>query len=137
MDSLTPREQSTLIFAIGLILCLIFSYFIFSESNTNYLFMIWGFSSICFSILITYVFIFQTENLSQIQGRTYRNIIRSNSFRPNIIRPSKMKKKTRMEGRCSFCNTKTLMGFTCSYCGNYYCTDHRLPEKHECTGLYR
>jgi hypothetical protein len=29
------------------------------------------------------------------------------------------------------------MPFTCHYCGQQFCTDHRLPEKHRCAGLTR
>jgi len=28
------------------------------------------------------------------------------------------------------------MPFKCQYCGEYFCAEHRLPEKHECPGLY-
>lgn len=27
------------------------------------------------------------------------------------------------------------MSFTCRYCGEKYCSEHRLPEKHDCKGL--
>lgn len=27
------------------------------------------------------------------------------------------------------------MNFTCKYCGEKYCSEHRLPENHDCTGL--
>lgn len=33
---------------------------------------------------------------------------------------------------CEFCGTKTPMPFTCSYCGQKVCEDHRLPENHKC-----
>lgn len=29
------------------------------------------------------------------------------------------------------------MPFRCNYCGSYFCTEHRLPEFHGCTGLQR
>jgi Zn-dependent protease len=29
------------------------------------------------------------------------------------------------------------MPFRCNYCGGYYCAEHRLPEKHNCTGTYQ
>lgn len=37
---------------------------------------------------------------------------------------------------CKKCG-KELSGlpFTCRYCGAQFCTDHRLPENHECQGL--
>lgn len=27
------------------------------------------------------------------------------------------------------------LGYTCSKCGEEFCTKHRLPESHDCTGL--
>lgn len=35
---------------------------------------------------------------------------------------------------CSECGEKS-MSFKCHYCGEKYCSEHRLPEKHDCTGL--
>lgn len=29
------------------------------------------------------------------------------------------------------------MPFRCNYCGSYFCSEHRLPEFHDCTGLHR
>ncbi len=29
------------------------------------------------------------------------------------------------------------MPFRCKYCGGYFCSDHRLPEMHNCKGLYQ
>lgn len=35
---------------------------------------------------------------------------------------------------CSECG-KQSMSFTCRYCGEKYCSEHRLPENHDCGGL--
>lgn len=35
---------------------------------------------------------------------------------------------------CSECG-KQSMSFTCRYCGEKYCSEHRLPENHDCDGL--
>jgi membrane associated rhomboid family serine protease len=35
---------------------------------------------------------------------------------------------------CSECGKQT-MAFTCHYCGEKFCSEHRLPEKHDCDGL--
>lgn len=35
---------------------------------------------------------------------------------------------------CSECGKQT-MSFTCHYCGNKFCSEHRLPENHDCEGL--
>ena len=38
--------------------------------------------------------------------------------------------------KCAVCGREILMPFRCSYCGEYFCAEHRLPEKHNCPGLY-
>lgn len=35
---------------------------------------------------------------------------------------------------CSKCG-KSSMSFTCRYCGEKFCSEHRLPENHDCQGL--
>ncbi|MFB6180745.1 MAG: rhomboid family intramembrane serine protease [Candidatus Nanohalobium sp.] len=37
-------------------------------------------------------------------------------------------------GECSKCGDKA-MTFTCRYCGDKFCSEHRLPENHDCKGL--
>ena len=37
--------------------------------------------------------------------------------------------------RCAVCGKEVLMPFRCAYCGEYFCAEHRLPEKHNCLGL--
>ena len=39
--------------------------------------------------------------------------------------------------QCDRCDTNVDLPFRCNYCGGYYCSEHRLPEFHECTGLYQ
>lgn len=38
-------------------------------------------------------------------------------------------------GRCHVCGKYELTPFTCRYCGGRFCTEHRLPENHDCLGL--
>ena len=33
------------------------------------------------------------------------------------------------------CGIETNLPFICSYCGGYFCTEHRLPESHDCPGM--
>lgn len=33
---------------------------------------------------------------------------------------------------CAECGTEVQLPFQCSFCGNYYCMEHRLPENHKC-----
>ena len=37
--------------------------------------------------------------------------------------------------KCQVCGKEELFPFLCSYCKGYFCVDHRLPEKHECSNL--
>ncbi|NHN57534.1 AN1-type zinc finger domain-containing protein [Halorussus rarus] len=38
-------------------------------------------------------------------------------------------------GTCKRCGEKMTGDRGCSYCGNTYCPEHRLPEKHDCAGV--
>jgi len=40
--------------------------------------------------------------------------------------------------KCLCCKKSiTLLNFKCSYCEQYFCVKHRLPEDHECTHDYK
>lgn len=34
--------------------------------------------------------------------------------------------------RCDYCGESVDHSFTCNHCGQTHCSEHRLPEKHEC-----
>lgn len=36
---------------------------------------------------------------------------------------------------CQKCGKETFLPFRCPYCGGYFCTEHRLPENHDCPKL--
>ncbi len=38
---------------------------------------------------------------------------------------------------CSYCGEKADIPFKCKFCGDVFCSTHRLPESHECVGLDR
>lgn len=38
--------------------------------------------------------------------------------------------------KCSVCGRDELLPFKCKYCGEYFCAEHRLPEKHNCLGRF-
>ena len=40
-----------------------------------------------------------------------------------------------MPVECAICSTEVDMPFQCKYCKDPFCTDHRLPENHNCIGL--
>jgi len=37
--------------------------------------------------------------------------------------------------KCVLCKKEVYLAYRCSYCGQYFCDDHRLPEQHLCPGL--
>ncbi len=37
--------------------------------------------------------------------------------------------------KCEKCGEEVLFPFNCPYCGKNYCSEHRLPESHECSNL--
>ncbi len=37
--------------------------------------------------------------------------------------------------RCDICGMDELLPFKCGYCGGTFCPEHRIPEKHSCTGI--
>lgn len=38
--------------------------------------------------------------------------------------------------QCDYCGDEVDYPFTCNYCEQPHCSDHRLPEAYECVGLY-
>ena len=42
-----------------------------------------------------------------------------------------------MSKECYYCGFRDPMPFTCKFCGNAYCYNHRLPESHNCPGLLK
>ena len=37
--------------------------------------------------------------------------------------------------KCDVCGVDELLPFRCAYCGGSFCPEHRIPEKHGCTGI--
>jgi len=38
---------------------------------------------------------------------------------------------------CQKCQREVFLPFRCPYCGGYFCSEHRLPENHECPQMER
>ncbi len=132
MNTLTQREQSILFISVLLIIAIVLVVVILPPDTEIKLFFI-GVSTFTFSLLLFYFFIIHPMNLQSKSPAMY-NRFYSGSFRPNVIPPLKNVKKTIMRGSCHFCGKAAMMGFTCSYCQEYFCSEHRLPEKHHCFG---
>jgi len=39
--------------------------------------------------------------------------------------------------KCQYCEKDVALPFKCPFCGKYFCPDHRLPENHACTELWK
>ena len=39
--------------------------------------------------------------------------------------------------KCQYCEKDVVLPFKCTFCNQYYCTEHRLPENHECPEYWR
>jgi len=37
--------------------------------------------------------------------------------------------------KCQKCGQETFLPFRCQYCGRHFCSDHRLPENHDCAQI--
>lgn len=51
------------------------------------------------------------------------------------VRGYKGRAKVSLERKCSICGNVELLINKCIYCGHIYCSDHHLPENHNCFGL--
>lgn len=36
--------------------------------------------------------------------------------------------------KCDYCGKEEALPFVCNYCGGTFCSEHRLPESHQCSG---
>jgi hypothetical protein len=36
---------------------------------------------------------------------------------------------------CSVCGKDELLPYSCKFCNKFFCSDHRLPERHNCDSL--
>ncbi len=136
MTYLSQQEQTAFFIGICIFLITIIEILIL-PTNYNLKWFFVGCSIVGISVLMIFVFVFQPALNKQKGWKSYSKVSTSYSsnFRPTVIRPSGRAKKMISEGFCHFCDKSALMGFSCSYCNGYFCTEHRLPEKHECLGL--
>jgi hypothetical protein len=37
--------------------------------------------------------------------------------------------------KCEHCGKEVVLPYECSFCGHYFCVEHRLPENHNCPNL--
>ena len=135
MYKLTQQEQVVLIIGTFSVILLVVEVLFFSSNLMEKTFFLGG-TTIGISLIIIYIYIIQPMK-GQIRSSPYNQYYTSPSpsFMTTIIPPYKKFKKTTMRGSCEYCGKKESMGFTCSYCEDNFCTEHRLPEKHGCLNI--
>lgn len=52
----------------------------------------------------------------------------------NFLLNSRMLKVT---AKCQYCGDEVVLPFKCTYCGGYFCGNHRIPERHNCPEAWR
>ncbi|MHA1227140.1 MAG: AN1-type zinc finger domain-containing protein [Candidatus Hodarchaeales archaeon] len=129
MQNLTKEEKNTFMLSLFLLIFLIFPAFIIRNTTLGFFFLFIDMSII--AICLVYIFIIKPIDLQD-----NKNLFQVfSSFRFRDTKPRKIEKKSKLFGVCAFCGKQVQFGFTCSYCGNYFCPEHRLPEKHFCPEL--
>jgi hypothetical protein len=136
MSTLSDVQQKSLILGVLIIVSAIFLDLMMLNNNNGGKILLWSLASISFAVLVGYSFVINPSytkgGFSRFSQLRKRNV----GFKPRIITPAAIKKKTQFKGNCNYCDESSLLGFTCSYCNNFYCENHRLPEKHNCKGLH-
>lgn len=57
--------------------------------------------------------------------------------KPQVEKPTLKKKRIPTSGACAKCREKVTMPFRCKFCEGIYCSEHRLPENHDCDAISR
>ncbi|MHA1972200.1 MAG: AN1-type zinc finger domain-containing protein [Candidatus Hodarchaeales archaeon] len=123
------EERISLILSVFLVFSLVISTILLKHNAAE--FLILGFGMSITSASLIYIFIIRPINLQR--NKNLFGMI--DLFKSRGNKSKKVVKKTKLFGSCDFCGKEVQFGFTCSYCGNYFCPDHRLPERHLCPKL--
>jgi hypothetical protein len=137
MSTLSNNQQKSLILGGIIIGIVLFLDLVTPNVGNEGKILLWGIASIIFAFLISYSFVINPSYSKRGFPRFSQLHNRNERFKPRIIPPAANKKKTQFKGNCDHCGESSLLGFTCSYCNGFYCANHRIPEKHDCLGLYK
>lgn len=136
MSSLSDKQQKFLILEVVIIVLVIFLDLLQQNNDIEGKILLWSIASIFFAVVISYSFVINSSHSRGGFSHFPRFRNRNNGFKPRIIPPAEVKKKTQFKGDCDYCGESSSLGFTCSYCGSFYCANHRIPEKHNCSGIH-
>ncbi|MHA1236219.1 MAG: AN1-type zinc finger protein [Candidatus Hodarchaeales archaeon] len=135
MSSLTDRQQKTLLSGILIIVLVISLDLLLPNNDLKGKILLWSIASIFFAVITIYYFVLNSSSSRGSFSRFSQFSGRNDGFKPRITPPSVIKEKKQFRGNCDYCSESTSLGFNCSYCDGFYCSNHRLPEKHHCSGI--
>ncbi len=137
MTILSQNERISLFIVSFLAVFILLAGIFFSLENIKARVLFVGGTTIIISIILVYSFLIQPIKPQSRRFKRYPTYSghQYHDFSPKIIPPPQRSKKMILKSECRFCGKSALMGFTCSYCNEYFCSDHRLPEKHNCIGI--
>lgn len=139
MDKLTKEERNQYIVLLGFV---IVSSFLYAFYTTGDIRVDYYYLSIGIIILVLGIYFWKT-----IVSRKSKTIYLYGDTRSNseyyadinlrgLDGGVTVKKSTKQVSKyCFLCQKTELLPYTCKYCGNSYCSEHRIPEKHNCADL--
>jgi len=68
----------------------------------------------------------------RVRAHTHRVPARHVNVNLINFRSRELKTSEKTAMMCQKCRQETFMPFKCQYCGGYFCSQHRLPESHDC-----
>ena len=140
---LTNREK-TLYFVLGTFILALLLSFLLVDSEYGTALVLFGGSLLLACIAVSIILIpsrpiilRQHDEIRHDYEEELRLSAERIDFRPTEIqsrygvgsRPKTQSKK------CASCGTVELLPYVCKFCSLPYCTQHRLPERHDCRGL--
>ena len=139
LDKLTKKEKTWFVILIGFIVLSSFLYLFYRSKVIGI-----GFYFLAIGILVLAIGAYYGRSLfarnlktGYLYGDTRSNseYYENNNLRDldNEVQIQKPSKK--VSRICYFCQNTELLPYTCKFCGNSFCSNHRIPEKHNCKGI--
>lgn len=149
VESLSPVERQLFILLILFFIINSIFYVLYRNNFVIYSLTV-GFSILFFSIFIGYLILPRRPRVVSLYDdqRPYYNqysdlekedepieqINLTDLDRKSEKYFSRKPKNTKSQA-CFYCKTIELLPYVCKYCGYSYCSNHRLPERHNCPGI--
>jgi Zn-dependent protease len=78
-------------------------------------------------------------NLLETDSFTLLSLLNETSLShdANLFCPAWTTEEAERTLKCQYCGKNVDFPFQCSFCGMYYCDEHRLPENHNCPELWQ